>query len=197
MKLKNIKFEISQSTKTINFLDVCITLNQQTLSTILFSKPTDAHIYLNPKSFHPEHMIKNIPQSQFPRLCKICLDASDYIKKSNEYLNFFIKQGYVNFKLKMLAKYMLAKTCDELLTRKRKSQNEKTIKVTTWHPALKDLSDILQEKYHQHINILKRTSTLNKYSQRNQQLHSVKQSPAEISLLEQISSKQMTKRNLK
>ena len=92
---------------------------------------------------------------------------------------------------------MLAKTCDELLTRKRKSQNEKTIKVTTWHPALKDLSDILQEKYHQHINILKRTSTLNKYSQRNQQLHSVKQSPAEISLLEQISSKQMTKRNLK
>ena len=55
-----IKFEISQSTKTVNFLDVCITLNQQTLSTTVFSKPTDAHIYLNPKSCHPEHMIRNI-----------------------------------------------------------------------------------------------------------------------------------------
>ena len=110
-------------------------------------------------------MIRNIPKSQF--LC-LCFDASDYIKKSNEYLNFFIKHGYDNFKLKMLAKYMLAKTCDELLTRNRKRQNEKTIKVTTWHPALKHLSDIFQEKYHQHINILRRTSTLNKYFQRNQ-----------------------------
>ena len=52
-----IKFEISRSTKTINFLDACITLNQQTLSTTVFSKPTYAHIYLNPKSCHLEHMI--------------------------------------------------------------------------------------------------------------------------------------------
>ena len=89
-----IKLEISQSTKTINFLDVCITLNQQTLSTTVFSKPRDAHVYLHPKSFHPEHMIRSIPKSQFLRLCKICFDSSDYIKESKEYLNFFIKQGY-------------------------------------------------------------------------------------------------------
>ena len=57
-----IKFEISHSIKTINFLDVCITLNQQTLSTTVFSKPTDAHMYLNPKCCHPEH-ISNIPKS--------------------------------------------------------------------------------------------------------------------------------------
>ena len=145
-----IKFEISQSTKTINFLDVCITLNQQTLSTTVFSKPTDAHIYLNPKSCHPEHMIRNI--SQFLRIRKICSDTSDYIKKSNEYLNFFIKQGYDGSKLKMLTKKMLSKTRDELLPQKNKrNQNEKTKMVTTWHPALKHLSKILQEKYHQHI----------------------------------------------
>ena len=83
-----IKFEISQSTKSINFLNVCITLNQQTLSTTVFSKPTDAPIYLNPKSYHPEHMIRNIPKSQFLRFRKICSYTSDYIKKSNEYLNF-------------------------------------------------------------------------------------------------------------
>ena len=88
-----IKFKISQYAKTINFLDVCITLNQQNLSTTVFSKPTDAHIYLNPKSCHPEHMIRNMPKSQFLRLGKICFDTSDYIKKSNDNLNFFIKQG--------------------------------------------------------------------------------------------------------
>ena len=53
----------------------------------------------------------------------------------------------------MLAKDMLARTCDELLPQNKKSQIEKTIMVTTWHPALKYLSfkKVLQEKYHLHI----------------------------------------------
>ena len=59
----------------------------QTLYTTVFSKPTYAYIYLNPKSSHPEHMIRNIPKSQFLRHHKICSDTSDYIKKSNEYLD--------------------------------------------------------------------------------------------------------------
>ena len=60
-------------------------------------------------------MMKNISKSQFLLLRKICSDTSDYIKKSNEYLNFFIKQGYDSSKLKMFAKDMLAKTRDEFL----------------------------------------------------------------------------------
>ena len=65
---------LSQSTKSINSLDVSITLSQQTLSTTVSSKPTDAHIYLNPKLCYPEHMVKNIPKSQFPSLHKTCSD---------------------------------------------------------------------------------------------------------------------------
>ena len=55
-----IKFEISQSIKTINFLDINTTLNQQILSATVFSKPKDAHINLNPKSCYPEHLIRDI-----------------------------------------------------------------------------------------------------------------------------------------
>ena len=51
------------------------------------------HIYIYTKSCPPEYVNKNIPNSQFLRLNKICLDTSDCIKKSNEYLNFFMKQG--------------------------------------------------------------------------------------------------------
>ena len=104
---------------------VCITLNQQTLSTTVFSKPTDAHIYLNPKSCHPEHMIRNIPKSQFLSLREICSGTSAYIKESNEYLNFFIKQGYDSSKLKMLVKGMLAKTSQELLPQIKKKTKRK------------------------------------------------------------------------
>ena len=45
---------------------------------------------------------------------------------------------------------MLVKICDELLPQNKKTQNEKTIMVTTWHPVLKYLSKIFQEKNHQH-----------------------------------------------
>ena len=45
---------------------------------------------------------------------------------------------------------MLVKTRGQLLPQIQKNQNGKTIMVTTWYPALKHLSKILQENYHQH-----------------------------------------------
>ena len=75
-----------------------------------------------------------------------------------------MKQGYDSSKLKMLATDMLAKTRHQLLPQNKK-QNKKTIMVTIWHPALKHLFKILQEKYHQHIE---NDTYLKKYSQRNQ-----------------------------
>ena len=131
-----IKFEIPQSSKIINFLDVCITLNQRTLTTTVFSKPTDTPIYLNPKFCYPDHIIKSIPKSQFLRLHKICSNTSHNIRKNNEYLNIFMKQDYYGY---------------ELLTKIQTNQNEKTIMVTTWHSALKQLSKTFCEKDRQHI----------------------------------------------
>ena len=46
---------------------------------------------------------------------------------------------------------MLAKIRDELLPQNQKIQNEKKIVVTTWHLALKYLSQIIWEKYDQYI----------------------------------------------
>ena len=46
MKSK-IKFEINKSEKEVNFLDVTIKVENGMLTTSLFSKPTDAHLYLN------------------------------------------------------------------------------------------------------------------------------------------------------
>ena len=59
-------------------------------------------------------MIKNIAKLQLLRLQKIYSDTSGYIKKSSEYSNFSIKQGYECSKLKVLSKDMLAKTDDKL-----------------------------------------------------------------------------------
>ena len=89
---------------------------------------------------------------------------------------------------------MLPKTRDKLLTQNKKSQNEKTIMVRTWHPALKYLSKVLQEKYHQYIE---KDIYLKKAFPEKPIIAFLKRSPSETTLLEQISRKQMTKRDLK
>ena len=46
---------------------------------------------------------------------------------------------------------MLAKTRDKLLPQNQLNKNEKTKMVTTWHPVLKNLFQMLREKYYQHM----------------------------------------------
>ena len=51
----------------------------------------------------------------------------------------------------MLAKDKVGKSHEELIPQNQKNQNEKTVMVTTWHPAMNYLSKIIREKYYQHI----------------------------------------------
>ena len=57
----NIRFEVNQSVEKVNFLDVEVCFSGTTLTTSLYSKPTDAHMYLNTTSNHPKHVVRNIP----------------------------------------------------------------------------------------------------------------------------------------
>ena len=68
-----IKFTYETSEETINFLDVQVSKNGEGgLNTDLYTKPTDAHAYLQYESCHPPHIKKSLPYSQAIRLCRIC-----------------------------------------------------------------------------------------------------------------------------
>ena len=60
-----MKYETHQSTDSVNFLDVEVRIRNNTIQTSVFSKPTDAHLYLNSSSCHPSHVTRNIPKGQF------------------------------------------------------------------------------------------------------------------------------------
>ena len=85
-KMKSdIKFTFDQSTEEVSFLDVCVKIDCGVISTTVFSKPTDSHLYLNSNSNHPRHVIRNIPKSQLLRLRRICSNHSDFVAKSSTY----------------------------------------------------------------------------------------------------------------
>ena len=68
-----IKFTSSHSSTNIPFLDVSVSLtNDGSISTDLYTKPTDKHQHLLYSSCHPLHTKKAIPFSLALRLRRIC-----------------------------------------------------------------------------------------------------------------------------
>ena len=67
-----IKFIAEWSQKSINFLDVTVSLIDSQIETDLYVKPTDSHQYLYSSSCQPCHCKKSIPYSQALRLNRNC-----------------------------------------------------------------------------------------------------------------------------
>ena len=151
-KMKStIKLEVNKSEKEVNFLDVCIRLVNGSLTTSLFSKPTDAHLYLNYSSNHPKHVLDNIPKGQFIRIRRICSDKEDYYHHSQNLCNFFVERGFDLKKLNEVRKDVGSMSRDELLVdTQRGKKDAQTIFVCDWHPSLSQIPSILK----QHYNIL-------------------------------------------
>ena len=65
------------SFKSVNFLDVLVTLTDDgTISTDLYTKPTDTHQCLHMNSSHSNHVEKAIAFSQATRILRNCSDPA-------------------------------------------------------------------------------------------------------------------------
>ena len=78
---ETIKFTCKWSTEELPFLDVMVRRSGVGLVTNVYSKPTDAHQYLDHRSCHPNHVKKGIPYGQALRLRRIC-DSDEVFDKS-------------------------------------------------------------------------------------------------------------------
>ena len=149
-KMKSdIRFEVNQSTIGTNFLDVSVKLMAGLLVTTLYSKPTDAHLYLNKTSNHPRHVMKNLPKGQLIRIRRICTESSEYIRNSNILCKSLIKRGYSEKNLQSVVKEVLAIDRDDLLQDKPKEKKDpNSIFVSDWHPILSNIPSILKRNFH-------------------------------------------------
>lgn len=89
-----IKFTTTSSTKTVSFLDVLVTIQNGTLQTTLYRKPTDTRQYLHYNSNHPKSCRNAIPLGQALRIRRICSEQTDYISCLNEMCQDFSNRGY-------------------------------------------------------------------------------------------------------
>ena len=140
----NIRFESNTSTDSVNFLDVKVRINGNNIRTSLYTKPTNAHLYLNAKSSHPGHVTKNLPKGQLIRVRRICSDDADFDNHAKQMIKYFLLRGYKEKQLQHAIDTVKKIPRNELLSEKEitREKDPHSILVCTWHPKLIQLPSI-------------------------------------------------------
>ena len=146
-----IRFKYSPPSKSVNFLDMTITLQPDgTLSTSLYSKPTAAHQYLHNKSYHVSHVTNSLPKSQFMRIRRICTFDGDFDHHSKQFVDFFVKRGYKESQVRKTREEVRGMDREELLAPKPPATTERTPLVITYHHKFTGIGRVLRRAY-QHM----------------------------------------------
>lgn len=143
-----IKFTYVYSTKSVNFLDTTISINQDgSLTTELYSKPTAAYQYLHQSSYHEPHLIKAIPKSQFIRIRRICSSLVKYHYHVGKFISHFVKRGYKYKYLKLLAEEVAMTNRETYLNPKPNISSDRIPIVVTYHHKLRGISQVIYNNY--------------------------------------------------
>ena len=118
-----LKITIEANLPKVNFLDV--NLNLRLNSYHPYRKPNDKPLYINSKSNHPRHIIRNLPTAINKRLSEISSSDKLFNENKKEYEDALISSGYKT-KLKM-NKSNLEIQMNQGQTKRKRNRNRKTI----------------------------------------------------------------------
>ena len=147
---QNLRFTMDIRGKSLNFLDSSITIKGKVLATSVFSKPTDAHSYLNAKSCHPRSQILGIPKGVALRIRRICLEKNDFSSKSKEYANYLMACGHDKQRVRNKFDEVATMTREEARKKKKKEDKNLCIFSTKFNPRGPDIRKILK-KHHKEV----------------------------------------------
>ena len=149
----NLQFTCEASQTQVSFLDTLVKIQDLTIVTDLYCKPTDSHNYLLFDSAHPTKCKQSIPYSQFLRIRRICSQISDYDKHMKEKALHFIRRGYpldiieeAALKARRLNRKDLLYPPPKPLSSSRDNL-DRTILTTMYHPQHDILRDITSKNW--------------------------------------------------
>lgn len=130
------------------FLDLKLTLINNQITSSIYYKPTDAHLYLDYTSNHPLFMKNSIPFSQFLRLRRICSVESDFHKQIQIMSKFFLSQGYPDFIIDRASeKVTKIDRTVSLQTRPKQDPHDRPICIIPYHPNTRKARNIIMNNW--------------------------------------------------
>ena len=141
----NYTWEISKN--SLAFLNIKLSINNNSLSTSVHYKPTDSHNYLLHSSSQLQHVKNAIPFSQFLRLRRLSSDDTDFNYKCEDMCQFFKKRGYPDSTV-TTGKHRAQEINQE--TALQTSQNEETDRIPltlTYHPQNLAIKNVILKNF--------------------------------------------------
>jgi hypothetical protein len=137
--------------RSLHFLDLFITIVNNQLVTSVYSKPTDAHVYLNAKSSNPRSQIRGIAKGVALRLRRICSEDSDFHEKSKIYAQYLINCGHNSVHVNRVFEEVGVMTRAEARKSKPNYKGKQCVFVTKYNPRVCDIASIIR-KHHDIID---------------------------------------------
>ncbi len=111
-----LKFTYTHSKKSVDFLDLTISLDEtNSIKTALYKKPINKHQYLHYNSAHPKHLLNSLPYSCFIRVIRSCSDVDTRILELNALQQKFLSRSYPESVLKQCLDKIKHMTQDTIL----------------------------------------------------------------------------------
>ena len=143
----DLKFTF-ETGKSVPFLDTLVSINGERLKTTLYSKPTDAHLYLRKSSCHPPSCSKGIVKGELLRVRRICTLKEDFEKAAEKIMGYFSERGFKKEEMLGAYKDVLAMDREDVLEYKNKQRSERVPYVLTYHPRLRMLGSVLKRHFY-------------------------------------------------
>ena len=146
---EHIKLELKLSTTVVEFLDVRVSVNANSLCTDVYTKPTDSKSYLHFSSDHPSHMKKAIPSGLAMRARRICSSSSDFRRQITDIHTNLCSRGYPDQVIRNGMRRVERLDRSKLLEGVTSKKDRVGVPlVVTYSSHLPNISKILKEKKH-------------------------------------------------
>ena len=132
----------------LNVLDLTLRLENGFISTDVYAKPTDSHLYLPYSSAHPIQCKNTIPYGVALRIKRNCSDNSDLSKRCEEYKRYLVRQEYPKSLVDKEFNKALKLNRKDLLHAKVKPKKKVYPFVTEFNPRAPNISQIISKHKH-------------------------------------------------
>ena len=120
-----IKVDLRYAYDKIEFLDTLTKIENGFITTRLYEKPTDRHLYLHGKSDHPRSVKKSIPYGLAIRAKRI-RQRWNMLEKEKKIKERLVHRGYKGYEVEVGLKKADIKNRDFLLKHRKKSNSKMT-----------------------------------------------------------------------
>lgn len=99
-----LQWEVSERSHQVNFMDLTISLHEGKITTTLYEKPLNLHLYIPPTSAHPPGLLPGVVYGTLFRIQTLCSDPADKLQRTRTFFRRLLLRGYQSSQLLPLFK---------------------------------------------------------------------------------------------